>query len=118
RRTWEPTLRTALRVRHYALRTENTYTHWARQFPDFHTGVELGALEAGHVQRFLEHLALGRNVSSTTQNQALSALLFFFQPVLARELGDLGETVRARRGRKLPVVLSRDEARRLLAAAE
>jgi integron integrase len=113
---WERALRAALRVRHYAIRTEQTYTQWTRQFLEFHAAASLGELEAIHVRRFLEHLAVGRSVSATTQNQALSALLFFFQHVLARELGDLGDTVRARRGRKLPVVLSREEVRRLLGA--
>jgi integron integrase len=113
---WERLLRTALRVRYYALRTEQTYTHWARHFLEFHADVALEHLSALHVRRFLEHLAVGRNVTATTQNQALSALLFFFQHVLGRELGDLGETVRARRGRKLPTVRSRDEVRRLLQA--
>ncbi len=118
RASCEAALRTALRVRHYALRTEQTYTQWARQFLGFHPATPLGDLEAGHVRRFLEHLAVGRNVTATTQNQALSALLFFFQYVLGRELGELGETVRGKRGRKLPVVLSRDEVRNLLAATE
>jgi hypothetical protein len=115
---WERALHAALRVRHYAIRTEQTYAHWTRHFLEFHAAISLGDLSAAHVRGFLEHLAIGRNVTASTQNQALSALLFFFQHVLARELGELGETVRARTGRKLPIVLSREELRRLLAATE
>ena len=113
---WERVLRTALRVRHYALRTEQTYFQWSRQFLEFHAEVALGDLTAAHVQVFLEYLAVGRNVAASTQNQALSALLFFFEKVLGRELGKLNETLRAKRGRKLPVVLSREEVRGLLNA--
>jgi hypothetical protein len=77
RRDWERLLRTALRVRHYALRTEQTYFQWARQFLEFHAQVALTDLAVEHVQVFLEHLAVGRNVAASTQNQALSALLSF-----------------------------------------
>ena len=118
RQNWESRLRTALRVRHYALRTEQTYSQWTRQFLEFHAEVPLAELEALHVQRFLEHLAVGRNVAASTQNQAFSALLFFFKQVLQRELGQLGDTVRAKSGRKLPVVMSRDEVRRFLMVNE
>ncbi len=118
RHDWERALRTALRVRHYAIRTEQTYAHWTREFLDFHPAVCLPDLDTIHVQRYLEHLAVGRNVGATTQNQALSALLFFFRHVLGRDLGDLGDTVRAKTRRKLPAVLSRDEVRRLLACTD
>jgi integron integrase len=118
RKDWERALRTALRVRHYALRTEQTYSQWARQFLEFHAAVPLVELDERHVQRFLEHLAVGRNVAAATQNQALSALLFFFGKVLERDLGKLDETIRAKRGRKLPVVMSRGEIRRFLAVTE
>ena len=67
RSSWERALRTALRVRHYALRTEQTYTQWARQFLQFHPEVALGELAEDHVRRFLEHLAVGRNVTATTE---------------------------------------------------
>ncbi len=118
RADWERALRTALRVRHYALRTEQTYSQWVRQFLEFHAAVPLAELDERHVQRFLEHLAVGRNVAAATQNQAFSALLFFFGKVLERELGKLDETIRAKRGRKLPVVMSREEIRRFLAVTE
>lgn len=70
------------------------------------------------VQRYLEYLALTRRVAASSQNQAFSALLFFFKRVLVRPLGDMEETARARRGSKLPVVLGRGEVKRLLAVTE
>ena len=118
RQNWESRLRTALRVRHYALRTEQTYSQWTRQFLEFHAEVRLESMGAAHVQRFLEHLAVGRNVSASTQNQAFSALLFFFGKVLEREFGQLDGAIRAKRGRKLPVVMSRAEIGRFLAVTE
>ncbi len=68
-----------------------------------------------NVRTFLEHLAVERKVAASTQNQALSAILYFFKRVLGRELGELGDTLRAARGRRLPEVLSREEVKRLLA---
>ena len=118
RQNWDSALTTALRVRHYALRTENTYRQWVRQLLAFHATVPLSDLEALHVQRFLEHLAVGRNVAASTQNQSFSAILFFFSHVLGRDLGDLHDTVRAKRGCKLPVVMDRTEVRRVLEATE
>jgi integron integrase len=111
-------MRRALRVSHYSLRTEQTYLELIRRFLLFTGAVAPGDLETTHAQRFLEHLAIERKVAASSQNQALSALLFFFKRVLQRELGDLADTVRARRGRRLPVVLSRDEVQRFLAAAD
>ena len=64
-------------------------------------------------KNFLSHLALKQRVSSSTQNQAFNAILFLFRQVLVKETGDLGDTVRAKRGQKLPVVLSVDEVKRL-----
>lgn len=114
--SWEEALRTALRVRHYALRTEQSYTQWVRQFVRFWPNLPHEDLREEHVKRYLEHLAVERNVAASTQNQAFSALLFFFEHVLQRTLEDLGDTVRAKRGRKLPVVMSRDEVARFLRA--
>ncbi|WP_330928220.1 integron integrase, partial [Synoicihabitans lomoniglobus] len=118
RQNWQNALSTALRVRHYALRTENTYRQWVRQLLDFHADVPLADLGEAHVQRFLEHLAVGRNVAASTQNQSFSAILFFFTHVLGRDLGELHDTVRAKRGRKMPVVMDRSEVRRVLQVTE
>ncbi|HOU77158.1 MAG TPA: integron integrase [Syntrophales bacterium] len=73
------------------------------------------ALEAADCNNFLSHLALKEKVSASTQNQAFNSILFLFHNVLCKDLNDLKETVRAKRGQKLPVVFSMDEVKRLLA---
>jgi integrase len=78
----------------------------------------VGELATADVRQFLEMLAVGRRVTASTQNQAFSALLYFFEQVLQQELGDLKGTLRARRGERLPVVLDREEVRGLLAGME
>jgi len=111
-------MRRAIRVSHYSLRTEQAYLEMVRRFLLFTGGVPLADLSSEHVRRFLEYLAVERKVAASTQNQALSAILFFFKRVLQRELGDFSDTVRAARGRRLPVVLSREEIQRFLATGE
>ncbi len=112
---WVEGLRRSLRVNHYSIRTEQTYVELVSRYLLF-----IGAAEpeAKNVRAFLEYLAVERKVSASTQNQALSAVLYFFKRVLNRELGDLGDTLRASRGRRLPEVLSREEVRGLLAQVE
>lgn len=106
-------LRNALRRRHYSYRTEQTYVGWVRRFI-YHHGVrhpkEMGAPE---VNAFLTHLAVEAKVSASTQNQALSALVFLYRHVLDLPLEGV-DAVRARGRRPLPVVLSRSEVRQLL----
>ena len=106
-----PTLRSALRVRHYSKRTEDAYVSWVRRYVDF-TGKRHPA-DAGRseVSRFLTDLAERGRVSASTQNQALSALLFLYRDVLGRDIGWLSDVVRAKRPHRLPVVLTRDEVR-------
>ncbi|NOY82745.1 MAG: integron integrase [Kiritimatiellaeota bacterium] len=102
-----------LRIRHYAYRTEQAYCDWVRRF--FAYGCECSAdvRSPDTVRRYLSHLAMERKVSSSTQNQAFNALLFLFREVWSIDLGDMSKGVRAKRGRKLPVVLSVEEVRRL-----
>jgi len=108
----------ALRARRYSRRTETAYRHWVKRFVFFHRLRHPDTMSSAEVNAFLTHLAVGENVSASTQNQALSALLFLYRHVLARELGDLGDLVRARRPRRLPVVLSREEVSRVLGLLE
>ncbi len=117
---YEPFLeevRIGLRKLHYADRTEETYVDWVKRFLVFTRPVGRDSLGAGEVGRFLEYLAVVRSVGAATQNQALNALVFVFREVLDRDLGEIGGVERAKQKRRLPVVLSRDEVRRLMEAA-
>jgi integron integrase len=107
-------MREALRSRHYSPRTEQAYTHWARRFIYFHNIRHPAEMGEAEINGFLTHLAIKEHVSASTQNQALAALLFLYRHVIGREPGDLGAIVRARRPERLPVVLTRDEVKKIL----
>lgn len=112
-------LREIIRLRHYAESTEKSYMHWVKRFL-FHreeSGLD-GEPTAADVKAFLTRLAMVEKVSASTQNQAFSALLLLFREVLRKELTEMEQTVRARRGRKLPVVLSVDDVLALLGAMD
>ena len=106
-------LRLVLRVRHYSRRTEDCYVHWARRFILFHRTRHPRTMGAAEVEQFLTHLAVDGHVSASSQNQALNALLFFYGQVLEMDLGRL-DAVRARRGKRLPIVLTPEEVRVVL----
>ena len=98
-----------IRTRHYSPRTEKAYTGWIRRFILFHGKrhpAEMGAVE---ITSFLTDLATRGRVSASTQNQALSSLLFLYQAVLAKEIEGLEKVVRAQRPARLPTVLNRAE---------
>ncbi|MBV8404921.1 MAG: integron integrase [Gammaproteobacteria bacterium] len=107
--------RERMRTRHLALRTEQAYLQWLRRYVDFHGGRHPHELGPVDIERFLTHLAVHRKVSSATQNQALQALLFLYRHVLGIDLPWLDGVTRAAPERRLPVVLSRQEVRALLA---
>jgi integron integrase len=107
-------LRNELRMRHYSLSTERTYEDWIRRFIKFHGLKSPMQLGPDAVKKYLGYLAEGRNVSASTQNQALNALVFLYEQVLESPLGAIGDFTRAKRPKRLPVVLSRDEVNRLL----
>ncbi len=100
-------VRTAIRVRHYSRRTEEAYVPWIRRYILFHGKRHPDQMGAPEVAAFLSSLATARQVSASTQNQALSALLY--RHVLGRELGTMPEVPRAKRPGRLPVVLNRSE---------
>lgn len=108
-------LREALRSRHYSRRTEQTYCLWVKRFIYFHNVRHPAEMAELEVNAFLTHLAIKGKVSASTQNQALSALLFLYRHVLGQELGELGEVIRARKPKRLPVVMTREEVRAVLA---
>ena len=104
----------ALRTRHYSRRTEKAYVHWVRRYILFHGKrhpQELGAAEA---TAFLSSLATHGGVSSSTQNQALAAILFLYRFVLGVDLPWLDDLIRAKRPTRLPIVLTRQEVAQLL----
>lgn len=108
-------LRTAVQARHYSRRTEQAYSHWVSRFLYFHKGRSPAEMAEAEINQFLTHLAVTEKVSASTQNQALAALLFLYRQVIGREMGDLGEVIRARKPERLPVVMAREEVKAVLA---
>jgi integron integrase len=108
-------VRGRLRVRHYSLRTEQAYLGWIRRFIHANGKRHPRDLGGREVEAFLTRLATRGNVAAGTQNQALSALLFLYREVLQQDLPWMSDIVRAKRPRRLPVVLTRDEVNLLLA---
>ena len=106
-------VREAIRIRHYSRRTEEAYVLWIRRFIVFHGKRHPRDLGEAEVSAFLSSLAT-RGVSASTQNQALSALLFLYEVIVGRNLPWMDRVVRAQRPSRLPVVLSREEVARLL----
>lgn len=107
-----------IRLKHYSYSTERTYLQWIERFLEYARQSAKKAItetDASDFKNFLSHLALAQRVSASTQNQAFNAILFFFRYVLGKEVGNLADTVRAKRGQKLPVVFSVEEVKRLLA---
>jgi integron integrase len=104
-------VREAIRARHYSRRTEKAYVHWIKRYIFFHGKRHPAELGAPDVTAFLTSLAVHDKVAASTQNQALSALLFLYREVLGVELPWLDDVVRAKRLQHLPVVLTRDEVR-------
>ena len=108
-------LRVAIRTRHYSPRTEEAYVQWVRRFIRFCGTRHPRELGSGDVTRFLSSLAVDAHVSASTQNQALSALVFLYRDALDMPVGWLSALVRAKKSPRVPVVLSKDEVRRVLA---
>jgi integron integrase len=107
-------LRTVLRTRHYSPRTDEAYVYWVRRFVRDAGLRHPTTLSERDVAGFLSELAVRRRVSASTQNQALSALLFLYREVLGAPLALVDGVVRAQRPRRLPTVLTRDEVRTIL----
>lgn len=104
-----------LRTRHYSPRTEQAYILWARRYIRFHKLRHPAEMGEAEINDFLSHLAVHEKVSASTQNQALAAILFLYRNVLGVDIGDLGEVVRARKSHHVPIVMTRVEARAVLA---
>lgn len=107
-----------IRLRNYSTRTEKSYSEWLARFISFNDMRDPAQIELPQIGRYLEHLVVNRNVSSSTQSQALNALIFFYKQVLAVEINDIGMFRHSKKPRKLPQMLTRDEVSRLLLAIE
>src|SRR5438093_11371509 len=108
-------VRWRLRAKHYSIRTEEAYIDWIRRFILFHRKRHPNEMGEKEISAFLTHLAVEKNVSASTQNQAFSALLFLYQQVLDRKLDFIDNVQRVTRPAKLPVVFTPAEARAVLA---
>jgi site-specific recombinase XerD len=107
-------VRHALQARHYSVRTEEVYVQWIRRFILFHDKRHPRDMGAAEVNQFVSDLAVTHHVAASTQNQALCALLFLYRVVLQQDLGHLAGLVRAKKPRRLPVVLTTDEVKTVL----
>ena len=107
-------IRASLRVAHYSLSTERTYCHWIKRFIFFHDKRHPSEMGAPEVEAFLSHLASVGRVSSSTQNQAMHAVLYLYKKVLGVDLPWLDGVTKARESRRLPVVLTQRETQALL----
>jgi integron integrase len=108
-------VRNVIRRKHYSFRTDQIYIDWIRRFILFHEKKHPNEMAEAEVIEFLTYLAREANVAASTQNQALSALLFLYKEVLQKEIGWLDQVERAKRPARLPVVLTKEEVHKILA---
>ena len=107
-------VRSAIRTRHYSIRTEEAYIGWIKRYIFFHHKRHPKEMGEAEINRFLSYLAEKENLAASTQNQALCAIVFLYKHVLKKEIGNFGHIIRAKKPRRLPVVFSKDEVRRIL----
>ena len=111
-------VRNIVRCKHYSIRTEQTYVDWIKRYIFFHKKQHPAQLGETHISEFLTHLAVDKKVASSTQNQALCALVFLYREVLKKDLGEFENLVRAKKPQKLPVVFTREEVKAVLLQLE
>ncbi len=111
-------VREKIRLKHYSIRTEQAYTDWIRRYILYHQKRHPQEMGKPEVEQFLTYLAVERNVAASTQNQALSAILFLYKEVFAQDIGWLDNVEHAKRPTRLPVVLTATEVRTVLAHLE
>lgn len=107
-------VRQAIQRRHYSDRTEKAYVHWIKRYIFFHDKRHPREMAEAEIAQFLSSLATEGRVSASTQNQALNSLLFLYSEVLSKKIGLIGGVVRAKRPQRLPVVLTKDEVKKVL----
>lgn len=111
-------LKDKIRLKHYSIRTEKCYVDWAKRYIFFHNKKHPRDMGGAEVAKFLTHLATDLRVSASTQNQALNAIVFLYREVIDKDLGNIGDFLRAKRPERRPLVLSREEARRVIECLE
>jgi integron integrase len=111
-------VREKIRVKHYSIRTETQYLQWVKRYILYHNKRHPRDMGGKEVEAFLSHLATHGHVSSSTQNQALSALLFLYREVLEQNLPWMDDVIRAKKPQRLPVVLSKQEVVKILACMQ
>src|SRR4029077_20078961 len=111
-------VREAIRMRHYSPKTEESYIHWIRRFIFFHNKRHPAEMRENEIAQFLPSLASELHVSASTQNQALNAIVFLYRDVLRKEIGYVDGVIRAKRPHRLPVVLTRQEVKSILAVLD
>ena len=111
-------VRQVLRLKHMSRSTEKSYPYYILDYIYFHNKRHLQEMGVNEIRTYLSYLATHKNVAASTQNIALSALLFLYRQVLKSDLSDIDNIERARRPKRLPVVLTRDEAQKILAIAD
>lgn len=107
-------VREAIRRKHYSKRTEQSYVAWIRRYILFHNKRHPQDMGREEIETFLTYLAINRKVAASTQNQAFSALLFLYRHVLSKDLDFPIDSVRAKRPKRLPTVLTKEEARKVI----
>jgi site-specific recombinase XerD len=107
-------VRDAIRLKHYSIRTEESYVTWIKRYILFHNKRHPNAMGSAEIEAFLTHLAVDQQVAASTQNQALSALLFLYRDVLKTPLDLSIDAIRAKKPKRLPTVLTKDETLKVI----
>jgi len=109
-------VRDLIRLKHYSIRTEKSYLSWIQRYILFHNNRDPKEMANLEIESFLSHLAVDLKVSAATQNQAFNALLFLYKEVLKKELDDSINAIRAKKPRRLPTVMTKDETMKVIGA--
>ncbi len=107
-------VRDRIRLKHYSIRTERSYTSWIKRFILFHNKKHPKDMGVAEIEAFLTHLAVERKVAQSTQNQALNAIIFLYREILGIELKEPINAIRAKKPQRLPVVLTKAEVSKLI----
>ena len=110
--------RNVIRVKHYTLNTEKAYLPWIKRFILFHKKRHPAAMGEREINEFLTHIAVNRNIAANTQNQALNAIVFLYKEVLKKKVGDIGDFRRAKTHKRIPVVFTKEEAKKVVVQLE